>query len=317
MEPARVGSLFRTALVSGWRRLTAECGVSKARTSMERYASNPAICEVLTLITHYYLPERRQWLKEVLQGLADLGARRTQAVIITNAEDSASLTSIRNVAMPHITANFSAEVVTAPPFLDPHYLPWAQKRLIVERFLKSGSGFTHVVSLEDDMAFGRDGFSYWLQYRPLLAAHGLIPSFMRTEMRQGDPVIYATDATEVNSMAGRQLVRVGAFAFVALDNPYCALFVLDRLLAREYAASDSFHMDASKHLSSWGTRERASMGLCWENPPPGFKVRHVVPVDEATMSVAPCCHVRHLPGNYANNPSSRYGKLAVDAVLVR
>ena len=317
VEPARVGSLFRTALVSGWRRLTAECGVSKARTSMERYASNPAICEVLALITHHYVPERRQWLEEVLQGLADLGARRTQALIVTNAADSASLTSIRNVARPHITANFSAEVVTAPPLLHPHYLPWAQKPLILERFLRSGSAFTHVVSLEDDMAFGREGFSYWLQYRPLLATHGLIPSFMRTEMRPGDPVIYATDATAVNPMGSRQLVRVGAFAFVALDNPYCALFVLDRVLAREYAASKSFHMDASKSISSWGTRERASMGLCWERPPRGFPVRHVVPVDEATMSVAPCCHVRHLPGNYANNPASRYGKLPVDAVLVR
>ena len=208
MEPARVGSLFRTALVSGWRRLTAECGVSKARTSMDRYASNPAICEVLALITHHYVPERRQWLEEVLQGLADLGARRAQALIVTNAADSASLTSIGNVARPHITANFSAEVVTAPPLLHPHYLPWAQKPLILERFLRSGSAFTHVVALEDDMVFGRQGFSYWLQYRPLLAAHGLIPSFMRTEMRPGDPVIYATDATAVTSMGSRQLVRV-------------------------------------------------------------------------------------------------------------
>ena len=79
--------------MSGWRRLTAECGVSKARTSMERYESNLAICEVLALITHHYVPERRQWLEEVLHGLADLGARRTQSLIVTNVADSASLTS--------------------------------------------------------------------------------------------------------------------------------------------------------------------------------------------------------------------------------
>jgi len=92
---------------------------------------------------------------------------------------------------------------------------------------------------------------------------------------------------------------------------------LDRVLAGEYAASKSFDLDASKSISYWGTLERASMGLCWERPPRGFPVRHVVPVDEATMSVAPCCHVRHLPGNYANNPASQFGKLPVDAVLVR
>jgi hypothetical protein len=117
-------------------------------------------------------------------------------------------------------------------------------------------------------------------------------------------------------MGSRLLVRVGAFAFVALDNPYCALFVLDRALAREYAASASFHVGASMSIPPLWTRERAAMGLCWEHPPPGFPVRHVVPVDETTMSVAPCSHVRHLPGNYANNPASPHGKLPVDAVLV-
>ena len=111
-------------------------------------------------------------------------------------------------------------------------------------------------------------------------------------------------------------VRVGAFAFVALDNPYCALFVLDRALPREYAASDWFHMGASMSVSPWRTRERAAMGLCWEHPPHGFPVRHVVPVDETAMIVAPCSHVRHLPGNYANNPASPFGKLSVGAVLV-
>src|SRR5262249_33229714 len=314
-QPARVGSVFRAALVSGWRRLTAECGVSKARTSMERYASNPAICEVLALITHHYVPDRRQWLEEVLQELPNLGARRTHALILTNTADSDSLTRIRNIALPHIKANFSTEVLTAPPLVHPHYLPWAQKPLIVERFLRNDSAFTHIVSLEDDVPFGREGFAYWLQYRPLLAAHGLIPSFMRTEMRPGDPVTYATDATAVNSMGSRQFVRVGAFTFVALDNPYSSVFVLDRVLAREYAASKSFHMDASNSISSWGTIERAVMGLCWERPPRGFLARWVVPVDEATMSVAPCCHVRHLPGNYANNPASPHGKLPVDTVL--
>src|SRR5262249_11896878 len=128
-KPARFGSLpFRAALGSGWRRLTAgwrrltaEREASKARRNMERYASNPAICEVLALITHHFVPERQQWLEDVLQSLADLGARRTHALIITNTADSASLTGIRNLALPHVTANFSAEVVTAPPLPHPYY----------------------------------------------------------------------------------------------------------------------------------------------------------------------------------------------------
>ena len=205
VEPAPpVGSPLRATLVSGWRRLKTAFEASKARANMKRYASNPAICEVLALITHHYVPNRLHWLEEVLRGLANLGARRTHALIVTDTADSASLTGIRNVALPQITADFSAEVVTALPLLHPYYLPWAQKPLVVERFLRSRSTFTHVVSLEDDMLFGREGFRYWLHYRPLLAAHGLIPSFR-------------------------------------------------------------------------------------------FPARHVVPVDETRMSVAPCSHVRHLP----------------------
>jgi hypothetical protein len=155
----------------------------------------PTTCEVLALITHHYVPKRQQWLEAVLRGLADLGARRTHALIVTNTSDSASRSGIRKV-LPHTTADFSAEVVTAPPLLHPYYLPWAQKALIVERFLRSGSTFTHVVSLEDDMAFRREGFHYWLQYRPL-AGHGLIPSFMRIEMRAGDSVIYPMPQTRL------------------------------------------------------------------------------------------------------------------------
>ena len=74
-------------------------------------------------------------------------------------------------------------------------------------------------------------------------------------------------------------------------------------------------MGASMSVSPWPTRERAAMGLCWEHPPPGFAVRSVVAVDEETMSVIPCCHVKHLPGNYANDPVSPFGKLAVGTIL--
>ena len=311
-KPVAAPSLAARALASfasGYKRLAA------ARDSPEQAVSKPAASEVLVLITHHYAADRLHWLSEVLQGLTTLGARRTHVLIVTNTSDASALATIRNTASPYLAADFSAEVETAPPLLHPHDLPWAQKPFIRDRFLGRGSPFTHVVSLEDDMALGREGFQYWLQYRPLLAAHGLIPSFMRTEMRLGDPVIYATDATTANSLGRRPSVAAGGFTFVALDNPYCALFILDRALAREYVASDAFHMGASMAISPWWTRERAAMGLCWSNPPPGFAVRHVVPVDAATHSVAACAHVRHLPGNYANDPSVPYGKLPADAVL--
>ena len=275
---ARIGSRFKNALTSRWTRLATARGASKARADAENYASNPVACQVLALITHHYAPERLQWLAEVLGGLAELGVRRTHALIVTNTADAGSLANIRNAALSRSTRAMSVEVVTAPPLLHPRHLPWAQKPLIEQRFVDSASTFTHVVSLEDDIAFGPQGFRYWLEYRAPLA-HGLIPSFLRTEMRIGCPVSCATDAVAVTPLGNSRSVRIGAFTFIVLDNPYCAMFVLDRSLAREYVTSRSFLMGASMSVSPWPTRERAAMGLCWEHPPPGFAVRSVVAVD--------------------------------------
>ncbi|MBV8457730.1 MAG: class I SAM-dependent methyltransferase [Acetobacteraceae bacterium] len=312
VEPGPTPLRFGNALASVWKRIDKQREAFRARRNAKYYASNPTNCEVLALITHHYVPERLQWLGEVLQGLAHLDVRRTHALIITNTADPHSLGAVRNAAMSHATDAFSTEVVTSPPLLHPHDLPWVQKPLITARFLGRGSRFTHVISLEDDIAFGREGLRYWLEHRPLLCAHGLIPSFMRVETRPGDPVVYATDALAPNSL---EEVRAGSYRFIALDNPYCAMFVLDRALAREYAASPSFHMGASMSVSVWRTRARAAMGLCWNDPPAGFAARHVAPVDETTMSIAPCAHVRHLPGNYASDPTTPHGKLPVGAVL--
>jgi hypothetical protein len=110
-------------------------------------------------------------------------------------------------------------------------------------------------------------------------------------------------------------VRAGGFDFIALDTPHSAMFIMDRALAREHANSDGFAQGPSMATSPWKTRERAAMGLCWEAPPPGFSVRHVVPFDPATLEVASCAHVRHLPGNYAQDPASPFAKIPASKVF--
>ena len=288
---------------------------AKAIAEAEHFAAAPASCEVLAMITHHHVPGRLPLLAEVLRGLAALGTRRMHAIIVTNTADPDSKRAILDTVPASERAGFSFEIVTVPPVLHPYDLPWAQKPLLVERFLGKDSTFTHFISLEDDMALGREGFEYWLRHRPLLAAHGLIPSFVRTETRSGDPTIYVTDAFAPVLLTGRPSVRGGEFDFITLDNPYCATFVLDRALALEYATSQSFRHGASMAVSPWMTRERAAMGLCWEEPPPGFAVRHVVPVDVAAKQIASCAHIRHLPGNYAIDPASPFGKVPLRDLL--
>jgi hypothetical protein len=287
----------------------------RAQATAEVYAEAPERTEVLALITHHHRPDRMRWLTEVIEAFEAWPARRRVAVVVTNTDIASELDAIRACAPSAPRAGFSLDLVTARELAHPHDLPWAQKPLLVERFLGTNAGFTHVVSLEDDIATDTNAYLYWLRYRPLLAPHRLIPSFLRVEFRPGDDVPYATDSPNPITLLGRSAVRAGAFDFIALDTPYSGMFIMDRALAEEYANSPAFAQGASMAMSPWRTRERAAMGLCWERPPPGFRVRHVVPVDRSVLAVAPCAHVRHLPGNYAQNPASPFAKISANSLL--
>jgi hypothetical protein len=286
-----------------------------AQVAAEAHASAPESTEALALITHHHQPDRLPWLAQVIAAFESWPSRRRVAVVVTDTSAPDELNLIRACAPPAPRSGFTLEVVSVPPLAHPHDLPWAQKPILTERFLAPSNGFTHVVSLEDDLEATDDVYLYWLRYRPLLAPHRLIPSFMRVEFRPGDETPYATDSPAPNTLAGRSLVGVGDFDFIALDKPYSAMFIMDRALAEEYAASPSFEQGASMAVSPWRTRERAAMGLCWESPPPGFPVRHVVPVDRMGRFVAACSYVRHLPGNYAQDPASAFAKIPANEVL--
>jgi hypothetical protein len=280
-----------------------------AQAVAEDHALAPEATEVLALITHHHRPERLPWLMEVIETFEAWPARRRAAIVVTNTATPAELDAIRACAPVAPRAGFSLDVATAPPLAHPHDLPWAQKPILAERFQGPRAEFTHVVSLEDDIATDGDAYLYWLRYRPLLAPHRLIPSFMRVEFRPGDDTPYATDSPTTNLLAARPTVRAGEFDFVALDKPYSAMSIMDRALVEEYADSPAFGLGSSMATSPWRTRERAAMGLCFESPPPGFPFRHVVPVDRNAHVVASCAQVRHLPGNYAQDPASPFAKI--------
>jgi len=278
-------------------------------------AGGPRATAALALVTHHFAPDRLVHLAGALAAFEAWPSARRAAVVVTNTADPGAMRAIHAAAPARPRRGFSIEVVTAPPLEHPLHLPWAQKALLRERFLDAGTGFTHLLSIEDDMAVPPEAFVYWLAHRAPLARHGLIPSFLRVEPRPGDGLPMATDALAPNGLAGRTRVRAGEHDFVALDNPYCALFVLDRALAAEYAASPSFDRCASRALTPWPVRERAAMGLCWESPPQGFPTRFVVPVDAAGLGVARCAWVEHLAANYAADPTSVFARITAAEVF--
>lgn len=295
-----------------WRRLRPPRPAPVAPAALaaaEAHAAAPQDTEALALVTFHALGHRLPHLARTLAAFEAWPSCRRAAVVVTNSADPEEIAAIRTAAPPAPRPGFALEVVSAPPAIHPYDLPWAQKPLLRDHLLAPGESFTHVVSLEDDIALGPEAFLSWLRHRPLLAPHGLVPSFLRVEFRAGDPTPYATDAIAPNDPAGRARLRAGGRDLVALDNPYCAAFVMDRALAAEYAASPAFAQGASMGLCPWFMRERAAMGLCFVNVPPGFAARHVVPIDDATGQVAPEAWIVHLAGTYAADPGSPFAKI--------
>jgi hypothetical protein len=62
-------------------------------------------------------------------------------------------------------------------------------------------------------------------------------------------------------------------------------------------------------------RERAAMGLCFERIPALFQSRYVVPAYKQTGMVPTFAWISHLPSNYAHNPDSPFGKVAMNALF--
>ena len=86
-------------------------------------------------------------------------------------------------------------------------------------------------------------------------------------------------------------------------------------LAAEYVRSRSFDHEGSLEVCSWAVADRSAMGLCFENVPPPFQSRYVVPVSWQTAAVPAFAWVWHLPNNYADNPHSPLGKVRMDELF--
>jgi hypothetical protein len=274
--------------------------------------TRPDDAALLVAITFHHVAARIPYLLEVVRALNDFPVRAMHIVVMVNAVEDAERARLQAILEPGLGAGKSLALHRCTDIGHPYNLTWQHKRLITDVFLAPGAGFTHFVYLEDDIRFGFANFAYFLRWRPLLAEHGLIPSFVRVEYAAEAQEMRLTDHCPPPGLGtGRPVQAPGGVVFIPPPAPYCALFVLDRTLAEEHVATRSFDPIASEQVVGWGVRERAAAGLCWENPPPGYLSRYAVAIDPATERYLPEAWVPHLPNNYANSSNTPFGKLSV------
>jgi hypothetical protein len=214
-------------------------------------------------------------------------------------------------------------------------LTWAHKRLF--RRVLDDQRFSHLVYLEDDIRFTQQSFSYWCRYRAALAAHGLMPGFVRYESTpQGRVVADQTspqplDGPRVHVAAsGAEGAPASDALFVALDNAYQGMYVLDRSLARSHfryspnrtplRSQSVQHWVASDGVAHWGWRERAAAGPIFDDVPSGFAACNVVLVrndgETGDNLLDPACLIEHLSESPTRSPNSPFGRIRVEDLFL-
>lgn len=285
---------------------------------LERDTTSPANAEsphhIAAYVTFHYVEKRLGYLIETVQALHNISIARKDIFIYVNDVDSAKINSIR-VALGEAGIRDSVEIRICRDLEHPFLLTWAHKPDMRQAVLSSDNGYSHFIYVEDDEEITELQFAYFLEYLKPLKKNGLVPGFYRIERSDSSGVVMSTDQEKPIDLSARPHCTIGDRAFVDLTNPYMGCLLFDRELATEYVNSVAFSLVDSTLRRRWGPRERAAMGLTFENPPFPFIRRVVHPVDTRTRKPVPEACIRHLPNNYANQPDSPLGSIPIDEVF--
>ena len=276
----------------------------------------------LVAITFHYTESRFCYLEEVLERLSTFP--KADIVIFTNTcvpEKIARIEQSSKKVFPSGIKEGSVSIKSIPSLKDPFDLTWSHKELIQNDFLEEKKGYSHFLYLEDDIGLDFTNFCYFLHFREVLRPTGLLPAFLRVEINQKGDLV-ATDNCDVLDFSKRKRLSYENLIFINPTSPHMGCFILDKELAKEYVQTDSFQKEKSKNVCPWEVRERAAMGLCFENIPYPFGGRYVVPITQDGIGkyqnrfVCPeFSIVYHLPNTYANDPESKYGKMPIESLF--
>jgi len=287
------------------------------------------------VVPHWHVAGRAQYLTKCLDGLAKLPARRVTMIVITNdpVSTEAAMGESSNYAVSVLQSLDQISELAGPeraalvlPWKrcrNPLYMEWQHKAVLTAAL--ENNSFSHFALVEDDILIEEHALNYWLLYRQTLATHGLLPGFVRVEHFNGREFVTDQKVKQrVNEIPHLWIDESDhqRTLFVAPANPHQGMFLMDRDLL-------AFHLTRSRGRSPlrsrvagmgghWGILERAAMGVMFDDVPPGFSSRSVVPLSlstDGTCTIATECTVEHMPANYASDPHNLLGSLAVDEVF--
>jgi len=270
---------------------------------------------ILIAITVHFDVTRLQFLAEVLRSLSDFPVATMNIILVTNTFREEDIVLLKRLC-GEVAQGKDSSIRSYGGLSHPFDLTWCHKEIIASEFLREpNSQYTHFIYLEDDMRINFSNFCYFMHYRDILRKDGLIPSFLRVEYSANLDGFINTDNLAPTDLSNRPCIDVGDAILVNMLYPYNACYILDVELAAEYVKTRSFDMEDSKEVSAWQVRERAAMGLCFENIPAPFQCRYVVPVLKQSGVAPAYSWISHIANNYADNPNVQFGKIRMDSLF--
>jgi SAM-dependent methyltransferase len=311
-----------TFLLYGDRRARRDSGAKKApllntgaKSATVGILAKACAARILVSITAHFDLARLSFLAEALRSLSDFPVSALDVVIITNTFRDDELELLRRLCSETLP-NSNSSVRSYGNLSRAFNLTWCHKEIITADFHNTNDRYTHFIYLEDDVRMNFANFCYFLKYREILHHAGLLPSFLRVEYSSTLGGFVNVDQFAPVDVRNQPRKTQGDLFLVNMPNPYNACFILDIELADEYVRTPSFDCEGSQSVCNWGIRERAAMGLCFENVPEPFISRYLVPVSKRSGITPSYAWVSHLANNFAADASSVYGKIAMGSLFL-
>jgi len=269
--------------------------------------------KILSTIAFHYNAGHLEYLRKVISGQNTL-SDNIDIFVLTNTSDENEILSIRRLSEKNLN------IVTFINLQNPWLLTWAHKQI----FRNNINDYTHFIYTEDDIELLPHNIEYWLRWRSPLKKYGLYPSFIRVEFSHLLQKWVMTDQQKQLSISSSPKLSLeeDSYHFINLPNPYQGMLFYDRELMLEHLASPTsdiqqysgFRENLPPH--GGGVAERANFALTFENIPNRFTSRNVAGFYKKYNVFDPASFIHHLPNNYAANPDTSHGKIAVDSFLI-
>ena len=174
---------------------------------------------------------------------------------------------------------------------DPLRLTWKCRELIFEQ----QNSFDYFIYSEDDGIFSKKNFSYWLKYQKKLFKLRYNPGFLRTEVSPKKKKLWVVD--QIGQL--NKFISINGTDYIVLDNPYYALWIMDRLTLKKFIKSRFWNLNNWNGFNSFTKLyDREKSGVGWH----GLNMDHfkatVVPIKK--NKIIKECYFPHQPNKYVS-----------------